>query len=162
MKKVYFIRHAKSSWETVTDDHDRILSSRGFHDADLVGRYLKGENVNVDAVYSSSANRAETTARIICENLEIPLSDIKLSKKLYDFDGKDVMHFIKNEIPNEVNSILIFGHNPCFTSLVNTLGTKVFFNFPTCGVAAIEFDSVDWKEIIDGRTFFSLTPKQIR
>ena len=162
MKKIYFVRHAKSSWEVVMDDHDRPLNSRGFNDADLIGKHLIKESIFIDAVYSSSANRAETTARIICENLDIPLSEIQLSKELYDFDGTNVLHFIKNEIPANYNSVFIFGHNPCLSRLANTLGTKIFFNFPTCTVVGIEFDVDNWKDIEQGETFFSVTPKEIR
>lgn len=164
MKKIYFVRHAKSSWEFVMDDFDRPLNTRGFNDADLIGKYLNEQNLVVDAVYSSSANRAETTARIICEDLGIPLSKIQRSKKLYDFDGVGVVNFIKNEIPNTYNSVLIFGHNPCLNRLVNTYGSQIFFKFPTCTVVGIEFNIKEWHKIKEGlgNTFFSVMPKEIR
>ncbi len=40
MKILYFIRHAKSSWDDVSlDDHDRPLNKRGQHDGPVTAPY---------------------------------------------------------------------------------------------------------------------------
>jgi len=161
MKTIYFIRHAKSSWESESGDHNRPLSPRGFIDADLIGKSLLEKNIFLDAIYSSSANRAETTARIVCENMGIPLSKIILKNELYNFDASDILKQIK-EFDNELNAVMIFGHNTAFTSLVNNLGSDIFFNLPTCGVVSITFDINKWTEICKGQTNFSLLPKDLR
>ena len=44
--KIYILRHAKSSWETYNDDHDRPLSERGISDAKTLGLYLNRKNIN--------------------------------------------------------------------------------------------------------------------
>lgn len=161
MKTIYFIRHAKSSWEVTTSDHERPLNTRGFFDADTVGKALKEKGVAVDLVYSSSANRAETTARIVCENIGYPLSAIEFTRDLYDFDGDSVQQVIKS-FSNDFNSVIIFGHNPAFTSLVNTMGSEIFYNLPTCGVVAINFNVKEWDKIESGITEFSILPKGLR
>ncbi len=161
MKTIFFIRHAKSSWEEAINDHDRPLSPRGFYDADNVGKELLKKGVVSDIVYSSSANRAQTTARIICENIGYPLSEIVLSKELYDFEGKSVEKVIK-KFSNEYNSAIVFGHNGAFTRLVNTMGSEVFYNLPTCGVVAINFDANEWSKIETGKTEFYILPKELR
>ena len=161
MKTIYFIRHAKSSWEVAVNDHERPLNPRGFYDADNVGKALLEKGVAVDIVYSSSANRASTTARIVCENIGYPLSAINFTKELYDFDGASVLKVIKG-FSNDFNSVIVFGHNPAFSTLVNTLGTQIFYNLPTCGVVAINFDVKEWAKIETGKTEFHILPKELR
>ena len=161
MKTIYFIRHAKSSWEAAISDHERPLNSRGFFDADNIGKALKEKELKIDMVFSSSANRAETTARIVCENLEYPLSDIQFKKELYDFNGEAVQNVIKS-FSNDFENVIIFGHNPAFSSLVNLYGTEIFYNLPTCGVVAISFSVNDWKQIEQGKTEFFIIPKDLR
>jgi len=161
MKTIYFIRHAKSSWEETVSDHERPLNSRGFFDADLIGKALQEKGLAVDVVYSSSANRAATTARIICENIGYPLSEIVFTKDLYDFDGALVQQVIK-ELSNDFKSVIVFGHNPAFTSLVSTMGSKIFYNLPTCGVVAINFDVNEWENIEIGKTEFHIKPKELK
>ena len=161
MKTIYFIRHAKSSWEVTVSDHERPLNPRGFFDADKIGKALKEKGVAVDLVYSSSANRAETTARIICENIGYPLSEIVFTKDLYDFEGTSVKQVIKG-FSNDFNSAIVFGHNPAFSSLVNTMGNQIFYNLPTCGVVAINFNVNEWIEIEKGKTEFYILPKELK
>lgn len=161
MKTIFFIRHAKSSWEEAINDHDRPLNPRGFFDADNVGKELYKKGIVSDIVYSSSANRAQTTARIVCENIGYPLSEIVFTKDLYDFDGASVEQVIK-EFSNDFNSVIVFGHNPAFTTLANTLGSEIFYNLPTCGVVAISFKVNEWSKIETGKTEFYILPKELR
>ena len=46
MKNLLILRHAKSSWKHPDlSDHDRPLNKRGKHDAPLMGRLLKREDL---------------------------------------------------------------------------------------------------------------------
>jgi len=161
MKTIYFIRHAKSSWDFSGNDHDRPLNSRGFVDADLIGKALAEKNISFDAIYSSSANRAETTARIITENLGVPLNTIIFKKELYNFDANEVLKEIY-KFSDVFNTVIVFGHNIAFTSLVNKLGSEVVINLPTSGVVSISFDVEKWTQITKGTTNLCLFPKKLR
>ena len=160
MKTIYFIRHAKSSWDAPISDIDRPLNERGFNDAHHIGEELQKKGIKVDRVYSSTANRAKSTASIISFKLGIKEEDIVESKALYDFDGDKVLHFIK-QLSDEQKKVLIFGHNPAFTHIINNLGSVRFDNLPTCGVVAIQFDNNNWKEISIGETAFYILPKAL-
>ncbi len=60
MKRVYFIRHAKSDWsDFLLDDFDRPLNKRGKKNAPLMGQYFKDENIYPDVFFSSPAKRAK-------------------------------------------------------------------------------------------------------
>ena len=46
MKNIYFLRHAKSSWDDFAlKDFDRPLSTRGIQDADLMGNYFRSKKI---------------------------------------------------------------------------------------------------------------------
>ena len=69
MKKIYFIRHAKSSWKDETvDDFDRVLNSRGKRDVVFMGRRLKMFDVMPDLIYASPAKRAEKRLKRLQRN----------------------------------------------------------------------------------------------
>ena len=161
MKKLYLIRHAKSSWDQPLSDHDRPLSSRGFNDADLISKELSKREIKVDHVFSSTANRAKTTSMIIAETLKIAPKNIDYLGELYDFNGSTVIDTIK-KVSDDHKSIIVFGHNPAFTVAANTLGSQYFTNIPTCGVVCIEFDCDKWSNIEDGKTVFYLFPKEFK
>ena len=54
VKRLYLIRHAKSSWKDPDlDDFDRPLNKRGKTDAPLMGKRLKEQGVKPDLIISS-------------------------------------------------------------------------------------------------------------
>ncbi|WP_010522531.1 SixA phosphatase family protein [Aquimarina agarivorans] len=163
MKKIYFIRHAKSSWEEQVEDHDRPLSDRGFDDAILISNELikKEISAHIQMVFSSTAKRAKTTAQIVTDILKIPEEKVNYMNDLYSFNGISVSKFLK-ELPQELDTILVFGHNPAFTILVNSLGSQFFANIPTSGTVAISFDCDNWTDLQNGKTLFHIFPKDLK
>ena len=70
MKRIYFIRHAKSSWKDMDlADHDRPLNARGERDAPAMAAALAQRGVSPDGIITSSALRAVTTARLLAGGL---------------------------------------------------------------------------------------------
>ena len=68
MKTLSIIRHAKSSWKDLgVPDHERPLNKRGRHDAPLMGKLLRDQNITPDLIISSTAIRAETTAKLVAK-----------------------------------------------------------------------------------------------
>ncbi len=71
MKTLFFVRHAKSSWDDITaPDRDRPLNDRGKRDAPRMGERLAKRHVKADLILSSPANRAIATAQIIAKKLD--------------------------------------------------------------------------------------------
>ena len=65
MKRLLILRHATSSWKDPNSpDHDRPLNKRGRHDAPLIGKLLKDEDLKPDVIVSSPAIRAKKTAEL--------------------------------------------------------------------------------------------------
>jgi len=74
MKKLFLIRHAKSSWSdpSVSDFH-RKLNKRGKRDAPFMAEKLAArDNTLPDIVISSPAKRAKKTARFMANGVGYP------------------------------------------------------------------------------------------
>ena len=135
MKIVYFVRHAKSSWEDMSlRDIDRPLNPRGKRDAPFMAKLLKGKGVKADAIISSPANRAFSTASVFAAELEVKKEDIRVKDQIYEAYTNDVLDVISN-LEDDLETVLIFGHNPTFTSLANMFSKDYIPNVPTCGIA---------------------------
>lgn len=161
MKKIILVRHGKSSWEYDVTDKDRSLLQRGITDGHLVTASLKEQKVEVDAIFSSPANRALHTAMIFMRELNYSFSDFQITNELYDFSGTGVRSFI-NGLHNDYDSVLIFGHNHAFTHIANTLGSTYIENVPTTGLVVLEFNSSDWSSIEKGTTVRTIFPKELK
>ena len=78
MKQLLVIRHAKSSWnDAVIDDFDRPLNERGNSDAPRMAKLLSEKGIHVDAIISSTANRAFSTAIYFAKELGLKKINIK-------------------------------------------------------------------------------------
>lgn len=161
MKKIVFIRHGKSSWSRNLPDIERPLKKRGINDGKLVSEVFKNEQFTPDFVFSSPANRAYTTCKLFIKALNIPKEKVIIEDELYDFAGQKVIKFIQN-LDNKIDTVMLFGHNYAFTSLVNALGNKHIANLPTTGLVLIEFDSDSWNDLSKGISKLIIFPKELR
>jgi len=145
MKKLYLIRHAKSSWEDTTlDDFERPLNKKGKKDAPLMGKLLDTKNITADIIISSPSKRTKQTVKLINQQLQFPL-EIIYDDNLYETTVNGLEKVIKN-IDNKYESIYLFGHNPSLNSFVEKY-INIGENIPTCGIVGIEFDSDIWSKI---------------
>lgn len=161
MKKLILVRHGKSSWEYSVSDRDRPLSERGINDALLVSGQVLTQNIQIDGIFSSPANRALHTCTIFLRQLDFPFEKFHLANALYDFSGDDVIRFLQN-LNNSLNTVMIFGHNHAFTHIANSLGNTYIENLPTSGLVELEFNIDDWSKISKGTTTQTIFPKQLR
>ena len=145
MKTLTLLRHCKSDWTTSDHDHDRPLNQRGFGDIEVIANELNKLEFSAGVCFYSTALRAKTTALGVTERLEYPISAYP-KKELYTFDYEDVWDIIW-KLSNLYDSVLLVGHNPAFTDMVNQLGDVRVDNVPTGGIAQFTFDLKDWKHI---------------
>lgn len=145
------MRHAKSSWENRTvPDYERPLNERGLKNAPFMGNIISKLIKTPQVIISSPAKRAITTAEIISEFLNFDPKKIIKDERIYHAVVSDIMRIIF-EINDNIDSILLFGHNPTFTLLSNYLSNKHIENMPTSGFVQIDFNLKTWKEI-EGNT----------
>jgi len=147
MKTLYLVRHAKSSWDVpgLADDQ-RILLPKGVMKTKLVADYLVKEGVKVDLMISSQAVRAYETAKIMAACLQYPVKQILKDRKIYDGPYDRLLDLIYGT-SNDVNSLMIFGHNPLITQLANLFLHPGIDDMPTSAVVGITFHTGNWEEI---------------
>ena len=146
MKTLFLIRHAKSSWDDATlADKDRPLNDRGRRDAPKMGERLAKREVKPDLILSSPAVRALSTAEIIAEKLDCRRTDIVVTERLYAADVDDLLDVI-HHLGDEVECVMLFGHNPELTELAHRLSGEIA-RMPTCAVAEFTFDAKSWARI---------------
>lgn len=147
MKTLYIVRHAKSSWEDSTlKDHDRPLLPVGIAKTKLVIKFLQSKDVLPDLLISSSAVRAFETARLIAAGLGYDEENIIKDPSLYHASSETIYDSLY-ALSNDVNSVMIFGHNPTLTYFVNEFLNPGIGNLPTSGLVAVEFITDKWEEI---------------
>jgi phosphohistidine phosphatase len=164
MKTLYIVRHAKSSWEEPgLADHNRPLIETGIKKTKLVIEYLQNKKIIPDLMISSSATRAKDTAFLIAEGLGYPIEQIIIDKKLYHASPEEILDELY-ALPENISSVMIFGHNPTLTYFVNQFLEPTIINLPTTGVVAIEFATDKWTEIVTAkyRTRFVIFPKMLK
>jgi phosphohistidine phosphatase SixA len=73
MKRLYLLRHAKSSWKDATlGDHDRPLAGRGRRASKVIARRLRDRGIEPEVVLCSTARRARETLDRIAPALGAP------------------------------------------------------------------------------------------
>ncbi len=149
MKTLVIVRHAKSSWsDPGLPDHDRPLNKRGLRDAPLMGSVLAELGPPVDRVLSSSAARALATAELVVEEMGLPLDEIIIEEGLYHASSGEMIEII-TEQEDYLDGLMLFGHNPGMTNLVNRLSNLDLDNLPTSGAVILQYAVELWQDIPD-------------
>lgn len=161
MKNIFFMRHAKSEWNQNVSDELRTISNKGKLKTEKVANYIKfNYDFSFDKIYASKAVRAKQTSEIMKEIL-FPSQQIEVIDELYTFSNFLLDSWIR-KLDNKLENILIFGHNPAFTEIINQLGNENIYNLSTSGFAWLQFETDDWKSIIKGKTIKIILPKDIK
>jgi len=147
MKTLHLLRHGKSSWEIDSvKDIDRPLLERGMKNTyTMAERFLKRFPAP-DLIISSCANRAVHTAQIFARTVKYPINKISIDEKTYEAANADVFDVVM-AAGNDVNSLLVVGHNPSFTEIANWYLDPGIENVHTSGLVSIVFDCDNWSDI---------------
>lgn len=161
MKRLILVRHGKSAWDNNLTDDKRPLKKRGERDGLLIATNFSSFFQKPVTVWSSPAVRALSTAKIFKNKLGIEDKHFNVINSLYTFNGGDLLSQIEKCDP-EIDKLMVFGHNPAMTNLVNHLGDSYVDNVPTTGLTVIDFETNSWTNLKDGKTILSLFPKNLR
>lgn len=150
MKTLILTRHAKSSWKDAgLSDHDRPLNERGRGDAPRMAAHLAANYPVPQHIVSSTALRAATTARSLAERLACPAENLAYLPRLYLADPATLLA-VARELPDELDTVMLVGHNPGMTEFLNALTGAGIENLPTCGVARVGFEVASWRDMAPG------------
>jgi len=162
LKKIFLIRHAKSSWNYPDlADFERPLNKRGRTVAPFMAQKLAEKKYQPDLIISSPAIRAAQTARIFADILKYDLLKIDYQAGIYDGDDSDYFKII-NDLKDRYKNIFIFGHNPDIHIVAQNFLDKYLDHFPTCCICGIQFEVKSWKNVHkrSGEQFLFNYPKK--
>ena len=140
-------------------DFDRELTDKGFTAAIRMGKRLKQESKNFDAIYSSTAKRAVQTTELIAEQLIYDKEQVVHDEELYNLSLGGLLKFVQS-IPDEKKEVLVIGHNPTFSYFVEMVANQTGFMMQPCAAVTLMFESTSWM-LVDSATaeiFWQSTP----
>ena len=157
MKRLYLLRHLKSSWdEPGVADRDRPLAPRGRKAGKRIATYLRDEGAAPAVVLCSSALRTRQT-------LEATLPGLAGDPELLVEDGlyaatADALLERVRAVPAAADSVLLIGHNPGMGDLAFELAgggdadalERLREGFPTGALATLAVAADAWDELAPG------------
>lgn len=144
MKRLYLLRHAKSSWaDPDLSDFDRPLNSRGRRAAPFMGSLMASRGLLPDLMLSSPALRAAETARLVKESAGAGFP-ICFDERIYEASPQTLLHVLA-ELGDDIGAPMIVGHNPGIESLIRLLTGRIE-SMPTAALAVIELKIDTWGE----------------
>ena len=129
---------------------DRPLTERGVRNSyDMAARLAKADLVP-EMLYSSTGIRALHTAVIMAREWKLPDDTLLARESLYMSGGREIDDVLA-EIPENIESVAIYGHNPTFTAYANKYLSTPLDNLPTAGVVVLTFEAESWTTLSDGK-----------
>jgi phosphohistidine phosphatase len=163
LKRLFLLRHAKSSWEGEDlADHDRPLAPRGRKAAKRMAKHLRDQEISPSLVLCSSARRTRETL----ERLE-PGGDVHVERELYGGSESALLERLRR-LPEATESVMLIGHNPAVQELTLSLAGRgeriadVERKFPTAALATLTVPGA-WRDLSAGSAELAdfVTPKQL-
>jgi phosphohistidine phosphatase len=155
-RRLFVLRHAKSSWDDPgLDDHERPLAPRGRRAVAALAAYMDASGIAPQVVLCSSSRRTRETLEGVAVG-----GEHVIEPALYAASTEEVLDRLK-QLPDSVSSVMFIGHNPAAQMLVLRLtnhdGTgradperdEVKRKFPTGALATLGFDCA-WSELAPG------------
>lgn len=161
MKILFVLRHAKSSWKDSTlQDFERPLNGRGRKAAELMGEYIKKQEIALDLVLSSPAVRARETVELALKAAKLKV-ELRYDQRIYEAGPVRLLEVI-SQIEDDKDSVLLVGHNPGLEELIQVV-TGQQEKMTTANLAKIVFGTTKWRKTLEkkGRLDWLVRPKEI-
>ncbi len=148
MKTLYIVRHAKCP-EALPgmSDFDRPLGEQGLHDAAMLAQRMAARKETVELVVASPAKRTITTAHFFSNALgDLPIHE---ERGIFQAAVPNLMSII-NALPEELHRVMLVGHNPGVTELVDSLTDANLGHLVPCTVVRVDLEVAHWNEATKG------------
>ncbi|MFB7088342.1 histidine phosphatase family protein [Streptomyces sp. NPDC056296] len=156
LRRLVVLRHAKSARPEGVADHDRPLAGRGRRDAPAAGRALAQSDRLPDLALSSTALRARQTWELASAQWGTP-PPVHYDARLYAAGVPDLLEAVR-EVPADIETLLLVGHNPGLEELVLALAgdalddtlDRVRAKYPTSAIAVLDWHGTTWRALAPG------------
>ena len=147
-KTLLILRHAKSSWKNEKlKDIDRPLKRRGEEAANLIGKVLMMAELVPQVILSSPAERAKQTAELVAAEAKFK-GGLTFVDSFYMGEPENYIKALK-ELPDEIERVMVVGHNPGLEALLQLLDGKVD-SLPTGSLAYLVLEIKHWADLTKG------------
>jgi phosphohistidine phosphatase len=151
IKRLFLLRHAKSSWDDpALADHDRPLAPRGRRASDLMATHLRGGGAAPALILCSTAARTRETLARVAPALE-GAPPVLFERGLYAASAGELLVRL-HAVRDEVGSVMLVAHSAGIEDLTLLLARRgeqldaVRTKFPTGALATLEF-SGRWRDL---------------
>jgi phosphohistidine phosphatase len=153
---LYALRHAKSSWDDPgLPDRQRPLARRGRTAVAALARHVRETGITPGLVLCSPAARARQTWEGVASGLPAG-TPVDVDDALYGAGADDLLRRLR-DLPSELESVLIVGHNPGLADLTvglvghgdGALRRRLETKFPTGALATLDVPGA-WHDLAWG------------
>ena len=159
MKRLYLLRHAKSSWgDPGLDDSERPLAPRGHRAAPLVGAHMVRQGYRPALALCSPARRARETWSHVRGMLDGEIAE-DIRSEVYLASPLELL-FLVRAIENRHASAIVIGHNPGMAEFAHELAggltgaekADIIGKFPTGALAVFDLAADGWQDLAADRS----------
>jgi len=147
---LYLLRHGQSADKQVGQtDKDRQLTPTGIKNAARIGDYFKKQNLPLDIIITSAAERTKATSQLVAESMQFSFDKILSEEDLYEVSMRAFLDFV-TKLDDEHKNVLCVSHNPSISYLAEYLTQSEIGDMVPAGLVIIKFNFASWKEVSQG------------
>lgn len=164
MKRLIFVRHGKAEdGSSEISDFERSLTLKGKVISRLMAHKLMEKEKSPGIIITSPAFRALETALIFAGEFGINTDKVRMDSNIYYKMRLQNLPSILSVINEDAELVTLFGHNPSFTQIANSLSKEGCDSIPKTGIICISFNIMSWSDIgrNNGKTEYFLKPENV-
>ncbi|TDO01459.1 MULTISPECIES: CHAD domain-containing protein [Halomonas] len=149
MLELYLMRHAKAKRaQGGMADHQRPLRKRGRRQAAAMAHALQRWQALEGEIHVSDAARTRETLDEIAKQLSEPslVERACFDEALYTFDAQALLAWLK-ALPDEVERVLVIGHNPALLELARWLCAEAPSELTTGSLLHLSLPDTPWQSL---------------
>ena len=133
----------------MVNDINRPLSQEGIERIQKNLYQKRDFFIDAEVIISSPAIRALHTAVIVIRELGISMEKLIIDEQLYTFSGFSIIDYVY-ALDERWNKVVLVGHNPAFTEVINHFSDESINQLRTSGFAKISFNEDQWSNLFKG------------
>ena len=160
------LRHGKAtSYAEAPTDFERPLRASGINAIRIMGQWIRDAGLVPDAILSSTAVRAEATARLAAEAMGLDQSKVEWEPRIYEATLQALLYVLA-ERGGTHSRVMLVGHNPGMEWLTDFLAggfqDPSEKRFPTAGLGVLELEH-SWDDLKVGcaRSVRIIRPREL-
>lgn len=163
MKKLIFVRHGRAEEpEEGISDFERSLTGKGKIISAQMATLLRQKEDDKCIFISSPAFRAYETALIFMYVFQEEADNIIIKNTLYSRTSLKTFANILEELSEDFETAIFFGHNPAFTEIADRMSKEGCDFLPKSGIVCLSFKKDKWSDLIHerGKIEYFLKPEK--